>query len=71
MSVCPKSTYSRSINHDRYREVGVSSGNQALTRCAFDGTIPTDELTTSGLPVIQAQSRKGLLIGCQAGHFYA
>src|SRR6266849_10136288 len=27
-------------------EVGISSGNQAPTRCAFVGTNPTDELIT-------------------------
>jgi hypothetical protein len=32
-------------------EVGISSGNNPLTRCAFVGTNPTDELITSGLPV--------------------
>ena len=32
-------------------EVGISSGNQAPTRCAFVGTNPTDELITYWLPV--------------------
>jgi hypothetical protein len=30
----------------------LSSGNQALARCAFLGTNPADEPITSGLPVI-------------------
>ena len=34
-------------------EVGMSPGNQALTRCAFVGINPTDEPITSGLSVIQ------------------
>src|SRR6266404_8286901 len=43
---------SASVNSaDQYRGVGISSGNQALTRCAFVGTNQTDELITSGLPV--------------------
>jgi hypothetical protein len=29
----------------------LSSGNQALTRCAFVGTNQTDELITSGFAV--------------------
>jgi hypothetical protein len=29
-----------SHHQDRYREVGISSGNQALTRCAFHRTEP-------------------------------
>jgi len=32
-------------------KVGISSGNQALTRCAFLGTNPKGGLITSGLPV--------------------
>jgi hypothetical protein len=40
----------------RYNDlkVGISSGNQALKRCAFVSTNPTDEPITSGLPVIRA-----------------
>src|SRR5260370_41282021 len=45
---------------DKYREVGLSSGNEALTRWAFVGTNPTDELITSGLPLKSVQDR------CQA-----
>ena len=33
--------YSRLRNGIRYRQVGISSGNQALTRCAFVGTKPS------------------------------
>jgi hypothetical protein len=36
---------------DQYPEVGLSSGNQALTRCASLGTNPTSALITSGLHV--------------------
>ena len=41
---------------DQSCEVGIASGNQALTRCAFVGTNPTDDSITSGLPVIQTRS---------------
>jgi hypothetical protein len=34
-------------------EVGISSGNQALTRCAFLDTNPTGDLITSGLSAIR------------------
>src|SRR6266850_1898872 len=37
-------------------EVGISSGNQTLTRCAFLDTNPTGELMTSGLPVTRTES---------------
>src|SRR5271167_1154415 len=47
-----------SPTNDWYREVGISSGNQALTRCAFFGSNPTDESITSGLPVTRSQSAK-------------
>jgi hypothetical protein len=40
---------------DKYREVGISSGNQALTRWAFVGTNSKNELITSGLPVIRPE----------------
>jgi hypothetical protein len=36
-----------------YREVGISSGNQALTRCAFVGTNSTEQPIPSGSPVTQ------------------
>jgi hypothetical protein len=41
----------------RYNDlkVGISSGNQALKRCAFVGTNPADEPITSGLPVIRTE----------------
>src|SRR6267378_6123309 len=32
---------------------GISSGNQTLTRCAFLGINPTDEVITSTLPIIR------------------
>src|SRR6267378_4337816 len=55
------------------REVGISSGNQVLTRCAFVGTNPTGELITSGLPVIrripqmfaQGSSEEELCVICE------
>jgi len=34
-------------------EVGISSGNQALTRCAFAGTNSTEEPIASGLSVVR------------------
>jgi hypothetical protein len=46
---------------DQYPEVAISSGNQALTRCAFPSTNPTDEPITSGLPVILEELKKSLL----------
>jgi hypothetical protein len=36
----------------------------------FLGTNPAHEPITSELPVIQAQSREALLIGCEGGHFH-
>ncbi len=49
---------------------GISSGNQALTRCAFIDSNPTDEAMTSGLPVIRPQSAEAPLISSERGRFY-
>src|SRR5579862_6853991 len=44
----------------RYNDlkVGISSGNQALKRCAFLVTDPTSELIISRLPVNRQQSAR-------------
>ena len=42
-------------------KVGISSGNQALKRCAFIGTNPTGELITSGLLVTREEQQRALL----------
>jgi hypothetical protein len=39
--------FRRHGSDDEYREVGISSGNQALARSAFIDTNPTDEPITT------------------------
>jgi hypothetical protein len=46
-----RSSHAKRPPQNGFVQVGISSGNQALTRCAFIGTNPTGELITSGLPV--------------------
>jgi hypothetical protein len=43
----------------------MSSGNQALTRCACSGTNPTDESVTPGLPVILPQLQETMFANLQ------
>src|ERR1700741_1898509 len=45
---------SQELFGDGSQQVGISSGNQALKRCAFVGTNATSEVISSGLPFISA-----------------